>query len=219
MRGTNTQKSWVSPDPSQVIDERRQSKEFGQNAPIKSDIDITRFVTLDNVVHYIYLVVDNFSRKILSWFIADRVSALIRRQTIGEALRGLKNEDEHLVLITDGGPENALKEYLQNLNAAVIHQRALIDVHCSNSLIEAHNKLIKYNYLFKMSVSDLDHLRKLIPWITSDFNSRPHISLDGLTPSEKYENASLDTNSLRTLKVKALQKRKEYNFKNRCVNC
>jgi putative transposase len=181
--------------------------------------DITRFVTADNVAHYIYLVVDNFSRKILSWYISDKVSALIRRETIGEALKGLKNEDEHLVLITDGGPENSLNEYLENLTIPVNHQRALIDVQGSNSLIEAHNKVIKYNYLYRMSVTDGDHLKRLIPWIAKDFNSPPHISLDGMTPNEKYENASLDLKSLRALKVNAAQRRKEHNFKNRCVNC
>src|SRR5579859_5952146 len=60
--------------------------------------DITRFVTSDNQIHYIYLVVDNFSRKILSWFVADKVSALIRRNTIGEALKTFEGGEEPIVL-------------------------------------------------------------------------------------------------------------------------
>lgn len=44
--------------------------------------DITRFVTADRMKHYIYLVVDNFSRKILSWEIADAVKAETRKGTI-----------------------------------------------------------------------------------------------------------------------------------------
>jgi len=70
-----------------------------------------------------------------------------------------------------------------------------------------------------MSVSDGSYLQKLIPWIASDFNSRPHISLDGLTPNEKYENLALDFHALRALKIVGIVKAKEYNFKNRCVNC
>lgn len=65
--------------------------------------DITRFVTADNVAYFIYLVVDNFSRRILSWRISDKVSALTRRETIGDAAKDLKNGDEHVLLITDGG--------------------------------------------------------------------------------------------------------------------
>ena len=79
------------------------------------------------MAHYIYLVVDNFSRKILSWCIADKVSKLIRRETIGEALKNLKDEDQHIVLITDGGAKNSFKEYLESLDAQVVHQKALVD--------------------------------------------------------------------------------------------
>lgn len=131
--------------------DRRKKRIEGIRAADSNQIwhaDITRFVTPDNLIHYIYLVVDNFSRKILSWRVADKVSKLIRRETIGEALKNLKDEDQHFVLITDGGPENSFKEYLESLDAQVVHQKALVDIQCSNSLIEAHNKVIKYNYLY-----------------------------------------------------------------------
>ena len=50
--------------------DRRKKRVEGIRAVSSNQIwhaDITRFVTPDNLVHYIYLVVDNFSRKILSW--------------------------------------------------------------------------------------------------------------------------------------------------------
>jgi len=59
--------------------------------------DITRFITVDNQVSYIYLVVDNFSRKILSAFVANKVSALIRRLTVGEALKTFRGGEEPIV--------------------------------------------------------------------------------------------------------------------------
>ena len=89
----------------------------------------------------------------------------------------------------------------------------------SNSLIEAHNKVLKYNYLYKMSVKDRGDLNKMMPWICNDFNNRPHISLNGLTPNEGYENVVLDSESLKELKKIASQNRKMYNFKNRCTTC
>ena len=82
----------IRPGPS----DRRKKRVEGIRAAGSNQIwhaDITRFVTPDNLVHYIYLVVDNFSRKILSWRVADKVSKLIRRETIGEALKNLKDED------------------------------------------------------------------------------------------------------------------------------
>jgi len=56
--------------------------------------DITIFKTLDNVKQYIYLVVDNYSRKILSWDMADRVSGEIRVQTLREAWDTAKPEKQ-----------------------------------------------------------------------------------------------------------------------------
>ncbi|MGL4370609.1 MAG: DDE-type integrase/transposase/recombinase, partial [Spirochaetota bacterium] len=47
--------------------------------------DVTLFRTLDGIVHYVYLVMDNYSRRILSWDISDHLSAHIRLSTIRKA--------------------------------------------------------------------------------------------------------------------------------------
>ena len=181
--------------------------------------DITRFITVNNQVYYIYLVVDNFSRKILSAFVANKVSALIRRLTVGEALKTFRGGEEPIVLITDGGPENSLQEYLDSLSVPITHKKALLDVQCSNSLIEAHNKVIEYNYLYEMTIADEGELKRAIDWICRDFNNRPHISLNGLSPNESHENSALDIDSLKAKKKIAAEERKQFNFKNRCVAC
>jgi len=201
--------------------DRRKKKVEGIRATQPNQIwhpDITRFVTVDNQIHYIYLVVDNFSRKILSWFVGNKVSALIRRQTISEALKSFKGAEE-IVLITDGGPENSLMDYLDSLPVPISHQKALLDIQCSNSLIEAHNKVIKYNYLYKMTIPDEGELKKAMDWICYDFNNRPHISLNGLTPNESHQNMILDKDSLKAKKKTASEERKRFNFKNRCTSC
>ncbi len=185
--------------------DRRKKRVEGIRATRPNQIwhaDITRFVTLDNQVHYIYLVVDNFSRKILSWFVASKVSALIRRLTIGEALNTFKGGEEPIVLITDGGPENSLQEYLDTLSVLITHRKALLDIQCSNAMVEAHNKVIKYNYLYKMPIANGTELKKSLAWIQNDFNDRPHISLKGLTPNECNENYILRYRFLESPKKK-----------------
>jgi len=69
----------------------------------------------------------NYSRKILSCFVARKVSALIRRLTIGEALKTFTGGEEPIIIITDGGPENSLKEYLDSLPVPITHQKTLLD--------------------------------------------------------------------------------------------
>ncbi len=127
--------------------------------------------------------------------------------------------EEPIVLITDGGPENSLQEYLDSQSVPITHQKALLDIQCSNSLIEAHFKVLKYNYLYKMPIANRSDLLKTMAWVHNDFDNRPHISLNGLTPNESQEYYVLDTDSLKGKKKTASEERKRFNFKNRCVAC
>jgi putative transposase len=136
-----------------------------------------------------------------------------------DSIRTTIDNDHGLVIspifIIDDGPENRFDE----LPDLVLHKKALVDVSYSNSLIEAHNKIIKYNYLYKMEVQNIDELRKAMEFLTNDFNNRPHVSLDGLTPNEAYKNVSLDRQQLRLFTEKAAFDRKEYNRTHRCEQC
>lgn len=180
--------------------------------------DITVFITPDQVKHFIYLVVDNFSRKILAWKIAPDVKARHRKETIDKALLTLPYPSEYISLLTDGGPENKALSFT-NGTSCIQQQIALVDVHYSNSLIEAHNKLIKYNYLYRMDIADGSQLEKVFPAIADNFNNRPHISLHGLTPNEAEQNASLDRDQLLLYKKKAREERIHHNKTNRCGQC
>ena len=102
---------------------------------------------------------------------------------IQEALKNI-NPSSLITLITDGGPENNLKTFLSELSLPLEHRKALIDIQYSNSLIEAHNKILKYNYLYRMDIPDGERLKTVLPKMIEDFNNRPHISLQGLTPNE-----------------------------------
>jgi putative transposase len=158
--------------------------------------DITMFTTADQARHYIYLVADNFSRKIVAWKIARTVNAAFREQTIEDALRNVRVPLQNISLITDGGHENKIQEFLSTIGQPIRQHTALVDVHYSNSLIEAHNKLIKYNYLYRMDITDGSRLEKVFLKIVKDFNNRPHISLNGLTPNEAEQNLSIDREQL-----------------------
>jgi putative transposase len=139
----------------------------------------------------------------------------IRQHTITAAIESAHGLNYSPVLITDGGPENRFPELINS----IVHKKALVDVHYSNSLIEAHNKLIKYNYLYRMEIQNIDELRTKIEFIASDFNNRPHVSLQGLTPNEAYENTSLDRQKLKLFTEAAAIERKMYNQTHRCAQC
>lgn len=115
--------------------------------------------------------------------------------------------------------ENNMETFLSSLSRPVNRKIALVDVHYSNSLIEAHNKIIKYNYLYRMDIPHGEHLRKIFPSIVENFNNRPHVSLAGLTPNEAEQNLSLNKEQLRIYTAKAAREREMYNRINQCSHC
>ena len=70
-----------------------------------------------------------------------------------------------------------------------------------------------------MAIADERELRKAMKWICDDFNNRPHISINGLTPNERHSKISLDVDSLKAKKKIAAEEWKKFNFKNRRINC
>lgn len=126
--------------------------------------DITIIKTLDGIKHYVYLLMDNFSRFILSWRIENVVSGRIRIETIRETYNKYHDKNIRTTLITDGGPENDNNEmdrFILNeangFNSAI----ALKDIPFSNSMIEAQNKLFKYRYLFRQEYSTGEDLKRV----------------------------------------------------------
>ena len=85
-------------------------------------MDISKYRTLDNVVFYIYTVLDNFSRKILAWDISTKKCSKIRTETVKQAIKNefdVDLKDQNLELIVDGGSENnnkTIAEFIKKLS-------------------------------------------------------------------------------------------------------
>ena len=170
---------------------RRKDHAEGIRASAPDEIwhaDVTLFRTLDHVLVNIYLVVDNFSRKILAWTVSRHRSALIQFQTVQAAYARFVEQDERSaepLVLTDAGSENArLSE------VPVKHIIAQKDVRFSNSMVESLNKTVKYQSLYLADLPDIDavrrHLEKFIP-IYNDV--RPHCAHGYLTPTEVHAGA------------------------------
>ncbi len=182
--------------------------------------DVTLYDTTDGIRHYIYLVIDNFSRKILAWKADTKISANIRMLTLKEAWTQILNtvgETRNITLITYGGTENvnaAIDRFLEQQNGSIQRKIALKEITFSNSAIEAVNKVLKYRYLFSKTCTS-DDLEKLLQNSIHDYNHiRPHGSLNGQTPDEAY--SSVPPDNIKALVEDAKKERME---KNRAFNC
>jgi len=160
--------------------------------------DITVFKTLDGIKHYIYTVMDNYSRFIHSWRIDTVVSADIRIKTIRDAIaNAFGNESfDEIQLVTDGGPENdnlTVKDFVRSNN--VNHTIALKDIVQSNSMMEAFYRTTKYQCLYLKSIADGHQLEiEFENWIDEYQYQKPHYALGIYAPFEiisgKYKNES-----------------------------
>ncbi len=184
--------------------------------------DVSVFRTMDNVKAYIYLVVDNFSRAILSWRVSLKLSADTRLDTIKNAYDTfIHNPSDDVQLIVDGGSENnnfIVDEYINSSGISIKKIIAQQDIIFSNSMVEAVNKIVKYRSLFLESIPDIHalqkHLEKFIP-VYNDI--RPHCSLKGLTPSEVL--AGLRPDNIDHLKSVNLIADKAYNSIKQEIKC
>lgn len=143
--------------------------------------------------HYIYLVVDNYSRRVLAWRVATVLNGMIRVQTLQEAwatavaLRGSALSTD---LIVDGGPENVnrvVDAFVAGEAVNLQRKIALKEVLFSNSMVEAANRTLKYRYLLPKHAANTATLIKAMERAGHDLNTvRPHGDLKGLTPDEVY---------------------------------
>jgi len=189
--------------------------------------DITEIKTSDGKTAYIYLVVDNYSRYITSWRVADRICAKIRLETFIETINNAKiketvTDEIKSALIVDGGTENNNKQVERFIEKYPVEKLiALKDIMKSNALVESVNKLIKYDYLFPKKLQNQTQLTNYLKsFVIPDYNNkRPHGSLSGLTPLEAYKQKKVNFAKIRANMVTAHKMRICYNKTHQCLGC
>lgn len=188
--------------------------------------DITELQLGNGITYYIYLVVDNFSRYIISWRISHKICATTRLETFKESVdkaKRMKRKRKRSQLIVDGGTENnnkMVESYVKQQQPPLQKLIALKDIERSNAMVEALNKTLKYQYLYPKNIFNLVQLQQVMEWAVSDYNTkRPHGALNGLTPKEahygrKY-NHKLTLQNMKTARVERVQ----FNQCHTCTGC
>ena len=143
------------------------------------------YVPLDRGFMYLVVVMDWYSRKILSWRISNTLDSDFCVQALNEAL-GRYGKPE--IFNTDQGAQFTSRDFTQTLKD---HQVAIsMDGRgrCQDNIfVERLWWTIKYNYLYLHSFKDGSQLRNgLNEWIRYYNRERGHSSLDDRTPDEVY---------------------------------
>jgi putative transposase len=150
--------------------------------------DITYFRILDRF-YYISLMMDLYSRKVISYCAAPTLEAIHSLDVLKNALlnRALTSY-EGLIHHSDKGVQYFYNPYTELLekNKIKISTCAMV---LENSHAERLNGIIKNEYLEKFNIQSFQHLQKTLAKTVLLYNNeRPHLSLNLQTPNEFEEN-------------------------------
>jgi len=144
-------------------------------------IDTTVIRLLDGTRAYLHAVIDNFSRRILAWRVADTFAAVNSVAVLLDASRGATSSDTTPVVLTDAGVENVNAQVDALISTGVLRRLlALTELKFSNSMIEAWWRSLKHQWLFLHSLDSVTTVRRLVTFYVDEHNRvLPHFGVSG----------------------------------------
>jgi transposase InsO family protein len=182
-------------------------------------IDVTVIRLLDDTKAYLHAVIDNFSRRILSWRLAERLDPSTTCEILTEAGKNLGLTPK---VVADSGVENVNAGVDQLMADGVVHRvLAQVEVSFSNSMIEAFWRSLRHQWLYLHSLDSFTQLKQLIDFYVKEHNTRmPHNAFDGQTPDEVYfDHADRVRDRLKAARRHARRARMEANRRELCRVC
>ena len=143
-------------------------------------IDTIVIRLLDGTRVYLHAVIDNFSRRILAWRVAERFAPVNSVAVLLEASRGATSSGTPPVVLADAGVENVNAEVDALLATGVLRRvLAFTELKCSNSMIEAWWRSLKHHWLFLHSLDSVATVRRLVEFYVQEHNRvLPHSAFE-----------------------------------------
>ena len=173
-------------------------------------MDVTIFRPSDHSKVYLYFILDNFSRAILGWKASLQYSSEIALENLKEVCIRYDLSNSNVQLVVDDGPENngCVNDFMSIPGIQLKKLIAQLDIRQSNSMIEAANKRIKYDYLFTKELLDFHDGKTYLSSAIESFNNKPLDVLSAYTPLEVLHGAVPDKNRFKDQTRIAVQQRK-----------
>ena len=133
-------------------------------------------------------MIDNYSRRILAWRVADTFAPLNSVSVLLEASRAAAPSDTTPVVLADAGAENVNSPVDALIQTGVLRRLlAFTELKFSNSTIEAWWRTLKHQWLFLHSLDSVTTVRRLVAFYLDEHNRvLPHSAFRGQTPDEMY---------------------------------
>jgi transposase InsO family protein len=112
-------------------------------------IDTTVIRLLDGTRAYLHAVIDNFSRRILAWRVADTFAPVNSVTVLLDASRAAASSGTVPVVLADAGVENVNAQVDALIHTGILRRLlAFTELKFSNSMIEAWWRSLKHQWLF-----------------------------------------------------------------------
>jgi putative transposase len=154
----------------------------------KWHIDTSVIKLLDGTKAYIHGVIDNHSRRILSWLVTDHFDIQSTIKILLEATQASLSPDIRHSFICDSGVENINDSVDELLRKGFLKRiLAYVELDFSNSMIESFWRALKHQWLFLNTLDNITTLRRLVAFYVNAHNTQmPHSAFNGQTPDEIY---------------------------------
>jgi len=151
-------------------------------------IDTTVIRLLDGTRAYLHAVIDNFSRRILAWRVAETFAPVNSVAVLLDAGRAATPSVTAPVVLADAGVENVNAQVDELIITGVLRRvLAFTELRFSNSMIEAWWRSLKHQWLFLHSLDSVTTVRRLVEFYVDEHNRvLPHSAFRGQTPDEMY---------------------------------
>jgi transposase InsO family protein len=185
-------------------------------------VDVTIIRLLDGTRAYLHAAIDNYSRRILSWSLEDRLGGGGTCRLLREAAVQLRGRFQRTAVVTDAGCENVNADVDDLLEDEGLQRiLAQVKVAFSNSMIEAFWRSLKHSWLYLHSLESTEALRRLVDFYVHQHNQvMPHAAFEGPTPDEMYFGRSdAVVMNLAAARLEARQQRIKANRATQCGVC
>ena len=151
-------------------------------------IDTTVIRLLDGTRAYLHAVIDNFSRRILAWRVADTFAPVNSVTVLLDASRATASSGTVPVVLADAGVENVNAQVDALIHTGILRRLlAFTELKFSNSMIEAWWRSLKHQWLFLHPLDSVTTVRRLVAFYVDQHNRvLPHSAFHGQTPNEMY---------------------------------
>lgn len=162
-------------------------QDFNADAPNKVWVsDVTQF-NLEQHRFYICVIIDLFSRKVVSYHISKNNSTQLAKTTFKKAYE-LRQPEDVLLFHTDNGSNYLSNTFMGYLNKSNVKQSfSRVHVPYDNSVCESFFSSMKREELYRYKYPTVAEFKRSVDKYINFFNQeRPHATLKYKTP-DKYE--------------------------------